>query len=51
LSLASSEPTPADAGGHHAPRIVQLVPAEGSDNETDPPKPPAGPRPSLKRVK
>ena len=51
LSLATSEPGPVDAGGHHSPRIVQLVPADNSDNESDPPKPPAGPRPSLKRIK
>ena len=36
-------------------KVVQLVPAEGqgtpSTDDPEPPKPPAGPRPALKRVK
>ncbi len=41
------------AGGNDAdPKVVQLVPPESSPNPgNEPPKPPSGPRPALKRVK
>lgn len=43
------------AGSHDEDnKIVQLVnpePGEGADDDDEPPRPPAGPRPTLKRVK
>jgi len=58
---SAEEPTPAEGGGIVATeasasassRSVQLVPGEGveSGGDAEPPKPPAGPRPALKRVK
>jgi len=40
-------------GGEQDPKVVQLVTHEpgGNGPEGDPPKPPSGPRPALKRVK
>ncbi len=45
LSSVAAAPAEADA------RIVQLVTPEGSGPGGEPPKPPSGPRPALKRVK
>jgi len=46
---------PAAGGAAEEPKVVQLVtpePAEGVDApDEEPPRPPAGPRPALKRVK
>ncbi len=46
--LSSVPAAPAEEG-----KVVQLVPEEGSGKppEHEPPKPPSGPRPALKRVK
>ena len=48
----------ASSGEHDGDhRVVQLVPPEGGNNHpagehpSDPPRPPAGPRPALKRIK
>jgi len=49
--LSSVPAAPADAEG----KVVQLVTPEGLGNvppeDNEPPKPPSGPRPALKRVK
>jgi stringent starvation protein B len=46
--LSSVPAAPADGDG----KVVQLVPEEGGKPpEHEPPKPPSGPRPALKRVK
>jgi len=46
---------PAAGGGEEEPRVVQLVtpepPASNSGPEGEPPRPPGGPRPALKRIK
>ncbi|HWI84534.1 ClpXP protease specificity-enhancing factor [Ramlibacter sp.] len=53
-SPLSSVPA-AGAGSDDEPRVVQLVtpepPASNTGPETEPPRPPSGPRPALKRVK
>ena len=54
-SPLSSVPA-AGGGAEGEPRVVQLVtpegsPAQTSAPDTEPPKPPSGPRPALKRVK
>ena len=41
---------PASAGDND-PKVVQLVTPDPSSPGTEPPKPPSGPRPALKRVK
>jgi stringent starvation protein B len=56
-SAATSRPSPLSsvpaAGGHvEEGKVVQLVNPEAPPGpESDPPRPPAGPRPALKRVK
>jgi stringent starvation protein B len=46
---------PAAGGGEDEPRVVQLVTPEptasNADPDGEPPRPPSGPRPALKRVK
>jgi stringent starvation protein B len=46
---------PAAGGGDDEPRVVQLVtpepPASNTGPDGEPPRPPSGPRPALKRVK
>lgn len=46
---------PAAGGSEEEPRVVQLVtpepPASNSGPEGEPPRPPGGPRPALKRIK
>src|SRR3954463_1555273 len=53
-SPLSSVPA-AGSAGEEDPKVVQLVtpepPVAGGDPEADPPRPPGGPRPALKRVK
>ena len=52
-SPLSSVPA-AGGAGEGEPRVVQLVspePPQDSKNDQDPPRPPSGPRPSLKRIK
>ena len=52
-SPLSSVPA-AGSAGDGEPRVVQLVtpePPQESKNGQDPPRPPSGPRPSLKRIK
>jgi stringent starvation protein B len=39
------------AGGDNDPKVVQLVTPDPPPPGTEPPKPPSGPRPALKRVK
>ena len=39
------------ASGDNDPKVVQLVTPDPSSPGTEPPKPPSGPRPALKRVK
>jgi len=46
----ASVPAPA-AGGDSDPKVVQLVTPDPTPPDNDPPKPPSGPRPALKRVK
>jgi stringent starvation protein B len=50
-----SKPSPLSsvhAAGHgEEGKIVQLVTPETGNGDSDPPKPPSGPRPALKRVK
>lgn len=50
LSSVAAVPT---AGLESDPRVVQLVPpdASGEGDGSEPPRPPSGPRPALKRVK
>jgi stringent starvation protein B len=38
-------------GGDNDPKVVQLVTPDPAPPGTEPPKPPSGPRPALKRVK
>jgi stringent starvation protein B len=38
-------------GGENEPKVVQLVTPDAPPPGTEPPKPPSGPRPALKRVK
>ena len=55
LSPLSSVPAAGNVGGEGEAKVVQLVtpelPGGHPDGEPEPPRPPSGPRPALKRVK
>ncbi len=49
--LSSVPAAPADVTDNKVVQLVTPEPAPASPPDTDPPRPPAGPRPALKRVK